>query len=435
MANKANLKTYPKVFIQQQNYGAGYAQVPNGVACNRGIWGSVSHKHFRIWVGLRSLKPRPRGYSKTEICRLLNIDRRNGLRDLEAMELQGLIEIDRNFLTAVDPDHGPNESPVPLKNKETTEQPTAKKEKEEKEEENSLPTAKATPRPVKVSRGEVQAANAPSPEELAENWNEIANKTGNAEDGYPIVQDDVTPAEFTPSVIRTLMFHASTNDVEPISIMRSVVYCSSWYRGLNGKGPAFVIGTVTDNETINKRFYDSWTAANRRKEKREEEQRRQWEADAPLREAEAARKKAEREEYERRQEEFNAVICDAYVDTCKARNLTPDVDAFRQVILGRYPNNCRLQDLSLNITRLDGYNKSPLYHRVYTDEQRKDFDSESRRELVLDVAGKLTYALCMLVPNKNVPTLNDLDLPHMDQLQKVLTERINCSEKALAPYR
>jgi len=147
------------------------------------------------------------------------------------------------------------------------------------------------------------------------------------------------------------MFHASTNDVEPISIMCSVVFRSSWFKGLNGKCPAYVIGTVTDNETINQRFYDSGTASQRRKEKREEAQWRQWEADAPLREAEAAREKSEREEYERKQQEFHDVLCAGYIRACEANGNQPDKVGFMEVITAKYPKAPRIADLGMAIAQ------------------------------------------------------------------------------------
>ena len=87
--------------------------------------------------------------------------------------------------------------------KPTAEQPIAQKEEKEEaspEQPQQPQSARKIDRPVKVNRGEDLPANAPSPEELAKNWNEAANKTGNAEYGYPIVEDDVTPADFTPAV-------------------------------------------------------------------------------------------------------------------------------------------------------------------------------------------------------------------------------------------
>lgn len=195
-------------------------------------------------------------------------------------------------------------------------------------------------------------------------------------------------------------------------------------KGLNGKCPAYVIGTVTDNETINQRFYDSGAASQRRKEKREEEQRRQWEADAPLREAEAAREKAEREEYERKQQEFLNVLCSGYIRACEANGNQPDVEEFTKVLTAKYPKTPRLQSLGLTILRKDGYNKSPLYGRCYTADERARGD-EGKREALLDIGEKLSYALCALVPNGNVPSLRDLDSPFTDELDKILEARIS----------
>tara|TARA_B100001939_G_scaffold24187_1_gene19573 strand:- start:55 stop:813 length:759 start_codon:yes stop_codon:yes gene_type:complete len=252
----------------------------------------------------------------------------------------------------------------------------------------------------------------------------MANKMGD-ESGYPVVQEHVTPEDFTPAVIRTLMFHASTNDVEPISIMRSVVRYSNYpnAKGLDGKGPAYVIGTVTDNEAINQRFYNSWTAIDRRKKKREEEKRKKWEAEAPLRAAEEAREKAEREESERRQQERLDAICTGYTRACEANGVQPDVEGFTEVITAKYPKSPRLvHSLGLTLYRRHILN-GPMKGLIFADNSVET--TPERHAVELDVAEKLSYALCMLVPSKNVPTFEDLDRPFTDQLDKILEARIS----------
>jgi len=45
--------------------------------------------------------------------------------------------------------------------------------------------------------------------------------------------------------------------------------------------------------------------------------------------------------------------------------------------------------------------------------------------MTLEVAEKLSYALCALVPNGNVPSLRDLDSPFTDELDKILEALIS----------
>lgn len=406
MANKANLKTYPKVFIQQQNYGAGYAQVPNGVACNRGIWGKVTHKHFRIWVGLRSLKPRPRGYSKTEICRLLNLDRRNGLRDLEAMELQGLIELDGHFLKVVDPDHGANASPVPEENKETTEQPTTKKEKEEKEEENSQPTVlttpptgavtvEATPRPRKIKHDQPSAAitDGPNPQDLADAWNKATKFKGD-EYGYPVVKESVSAEDFTAAVISNLLAHSRRNkDVDPVKLLASVVRYSSGYTETTGKGPAFVIGTTPENDRINGRFDKSWAVYHHKKDLKQQEADRLWEEQRPAREAEAAGEAAHHEKYRKQREEIKDAIYGAYERACLSEEQQPREKDL--LLADLKASNSQLNSIGSALVRRDmgvGLYKG---HKgcVYKGEVNED----QKHAIQVRIADKLSFNLTLLI--------------------------------------
>ena len=238
--------------------------IPRDLVTRHGPYKVLNPSEALLLAGICSLRP-GKYVSKSRLFKAAGMDINQGRNVLPRLVEKGFIlEVGHSWMPVI-PDR--DEKP-------TAEQPTAKKEeKEEASPEQPQPpqSARKVDRPVKVNRGEALPANAPSSEELAKNWNEVANNYGDAEYRYPIVQDNVTPEDFTPAVISTLMFLASTNDVEPISIMRSVVFRSSWFKELNGKGPAYVIGTVTDNETINQRFYDSGEASQRRKEKREEE--------------------------------------------------------------------------------------------------------------------------------------------------------------------
>jgi len=411
----SNLKRYPKLVLTHDDVGRDYAKIPNSIILAE----NLEAVEFQTWCKLRWAIGKQYN-NRSHLANLIGSDRSNLWKVMKRLEAKGYLSLVETGATIYVKTLMPSGQP-------TAELPTAKKEEKEEaspEQPQQPQSARKVDRPVKVNRGEDLPANAPSPEELAKNWNEAANNYGDAEYGYPIVQDDVAPADFTLAVIRTLMFHASTNDVEPISIMRSVVFRSNWFKGLNGKCPAYVIGTVTDNETINQRFYDSGTASQRRKEKREEAQWRQWEADAPLREAEAAREKSEREEYERKQQEFHDVLCAGYIRACEANGNQPDKVGFMEVITAKYPKAPRIADLGMAIMRRDVYLNSPLNGRVFVGDE-KTIGSEARRKMTLEVAEKLSYALCALVPNGNVPSLRDLDSPFTDELDKILEARIS----------
>jgi len=95
-----------------------------------------------------------------------------------------------------------------------------------------------------------------------------------------------------------------------------------------------------------------------------------------------------------------------------------------EVITAKYPKAPRIADLGMAIMRRDVYLNSPLNGRVFVGDE-KTIGSEARRKMTLEVAEKLSYALCALVPNGNVPSLRDLDSPFTDELDKILEARIS----------
>ena len=118
------------------------------------------------------------------------------------------------------------------------------------------------------------------------------------------------------------------------------------------------------------------------------------------------------------------MLCAGYIRACEANGNQPDKAGFMDVITAKYPKAPRIADLGMAIMRRDIYLNSPLKGRVFVGEER-DLNSEVRRKMELEVAEKLSYALCALVPNGNVPSLRDLDSPFTDQLDKILEARIS----------
>ena len=408
--------------------------IPRDLVTRHGPYKVLNPSEALLLAGICSLRP-GKYMSKSRLFKAAGMDINQGRNVLARLVEKGFILEVGHSWTPVIPER--DEQPTAEQQEQpTAEQPTAKKEKEERATltaKQPQPARKVAP-PVKRTQGGVSAANAPSPEELAEAWNTAAGWTGDAEYGWPVVQENVRPEDFTPAVINTLMFHASTNDIDPIRAMKSVVGYSNYpnCKGLDGKGPAFVIGTVTDNEVINQRFYDSGAATQRRRDKREEDQLKQWQADAPLREAEKQEELAKQEKYDREKKQFNEVILNAYLKSCEKRGLEPGEEEFTAMMSAKHPETPKLANLSLEIMYRDVRPNSPLRGRVYIGDEGT-IGSEARHEMLLDVAEKLTYALCMMGGDKRVPTRYDLDHLFTDELDKVLEDRVNRLAGVLVP--
>ena len=276
----SNLKRYPKLVLAHDDVGRDYAKIPNSIILAE----NLEAVEFQTWCKLRWAIGKQYN-NRSHLANLIGSDRSNLWKVMKRLEAKGYLSLVETGATIYVKTLMPSGQP-------TAELPTAKKEEKEEaspEQPQQPQSARKVDRPVKVNRGEDLPANAPSPEELAKNWNEAANNYGDAEYGYPIVWDDVAPADFTLAVIRTLMFHASTNDVEPISIMCSVVF-SSWYGAERGVPPTSSAPSLTMRRSTNASTIRKPPIA-ARKAGRGAETR---EADAPRREAEAAKKKLRR---------------------------------------------------------------------------------------------------------------------------------------------